>query len=99
MLASYISGNEWGERWVATPEKEHVEYVLNAMIEIHGDVARKQYTGKYNRRCWMLDPLESASWASPLIGQHQLYLPEYFKTYNNVSVSPAGPALWPERSS
>lgn len=85
MLGSYISGGEWGARWVSTNETEHVQYVLNAMIEIHGEVARQQYTDKYNRRCWMLDPLESASWASPSIGQHQLYLPEYFKTHNNVS--------------
>lgn len=85
MLGSYISGSEWGARWVSVPEAEHVQYVLDAMIEIHGDVAREQYTGKYDRRCWMLDPYESASWASPEIGQHQLYLPEYFKTHNNVS--------------
>lgn len=84
MLGSYISGGQWGGHWVATPEAEHVKYVLDAMIEIHGDVARKQYTGKYNRRCWQLDPLESSSWASPTIGQHQLYLPEYFKTHNNM---------------
>lgn len=54
------------------------------MAEIHGEVVQEQYTGKFDRRCWILDPLESASWASPAIGQHQLYLPEYFKTHNNV---------------
>lgn len=88
MLASYVSGGDWGERWAATPEAEHVRYVLDAMIEIHGDVAREQYTGKFNRRCWVLDPLESASWASPMVGQHELYLPEYFKTQNNVRQGP-----------
>lgn len=62
-----------------------MQYVLQAMVEIHGEVVQEQYTGKYDRRCWILDPLESASWASPAIGQHQLYLPEYFKTHNNVS--------------
>ncbi|PSR82747.1 L-amino acid oxidase [Coniella lustricola] len=84
ILGSYISGNEWGARWASATDDEHMEYVLQAMIEIHGDVAREQFTGKYNRRCWVLDPLESASWASPEIGQHQLYLPEYFKTHNNM---------------
>lgn len=84
MLASYISGGQWGGRWASASEEEHVEYVLQAMTEIHGDVIREQFTGNYNRRCWILDPLESASWASPTIGQHQLYLPEYFKTHNNV---------------
>lgn len=84
MLGSYVSDSEWGQRWASATEDEHLEYVLQAMIEIHGDVAREQFTGKYNRRCWILDPLESASWASPTVGQHQLYLPEYFKTHNNM---------------
>ncbi|EGO61010.1 hypothetical protein NEUTE1DRAFT_76687 [Neurospora tetrasperma FGSC 2508] len=85
ILASYISGAEWGDRWVSTPEEEHVQYVLNAMAEIHGEeLVKEQYTGKFNRRCWALDPLESASWASPAVGQHELYLPEYFQTRNNL---------------
>ncbi|KAL7623166.1 hypothetical protein AAE478_006847 [Parahypoxylon ruwenzoriense] len=83
MLASYVSG-DWGARWVSVPEEEHVQYVLDAMAEIHGPVVHEQYTGKYNRRCWMLDPYEGGGWASPTVGQHQLYLPEYFKTYNNM---------------
>lgn len=58
--------------------------MLQAMAEIHGGVVNEQYTGNYDRRCWSLDPLESGSWASPIIGQHELYLPEYFKTHNNV---------------
>lgn len=84
MLGSYISGGQWGERWVSATDEEHVQYVLQAMAEIHGDVVNEQFTGNYDRRCWSLDPLESGSWASPLIGQHELYLPEYFKTHNNV---------------
>ncbi|KAK6077842.1 L-amino-acid oxidase [Seiridium cupressi] len=84
MLGSYISGDQWGARWVSVSEEDHVQYVLDAMIEIHGDVAAEQYTGNYNRRCWMLDPYEKGSWASPKIGQHELYIPEYFKTYNNM---------------
>jgi monoamine oxidase len=89
ILASYISG-DWGARWVSTPEEQHVRYVLDAMTEIHGEESRGLYTGRYNRRCWMLDPLESASWASPSAGQHQLYIPEYFKTYDGVSLSVEG---------
>ena len=83
MLASYTDA-DFGLRFASLTEEEHVQYVLNAMIEIHGDVARNQYTGKYNRKCWVLDPLESASWASPSIGMHELYIPAYFKTENNV---------------
>ena len=84
MLASYTSG-DFGIRFASLPELEHVQYVLNAMIEIHGEVAREQYTGKYNRYCWALDPLESASWASPSIGMHKLYIPAFFRTENHVS--------------
>ncbi|KAL8952974.1 MAG: hypothetical protein Q9222_001150 [Ikaeria aurantiellina] len=83
MLASYTSG-DFGIRFASLSDLEHVQYVLNAMIEIHGEVARDQYTGLYNRRCWALDPLESASWASPSIGMHKLYIPTYFETENNL---------------
>ncbi|KAI0844689.1 flavin-containing amine oxidoreductase-domain containing protein [Daldinia vernicosa] len=83
ILASYASG-DWGARWVSVPEEEHVQYMVDAMAEIHGQVAYDEYTGKYNRRCWMLDPYEGGSWASPTVGMHQLYLPEYFKTYSNM---------------
>jgi len=88
MLASYTNG-DFGIRFASLPELEHVQYVLDAMIEIHGEVARDQYTGKYNRRCWALDPLESASWASPSVGMHKLYIPAFFRTENNVSHSSA----------
>ncbi|KAL8642000.1 MAG: hypothetical protein Q9228_001267 [Teloschistes exilis] len=83
MLASYTSG-DFGIRFASLPELEHVQYVLNAMVEIHGEVAREQYTGRYNRRCWALDPLESASWASPSVGMHKLYIPTFFETENNM---------------
>ncbi|KAI0123170.1 L-amino-acid oxidase [Xylariales sp. AK1849] len=73
-----------GLRWASVPEDEHVQYVLEAMTEIHGQVAYDDHTGKYSRRCWFLDPNECGSWSSPTIGQHQLYIPEYFKTYNNM---------------
>lgn len=83
MLSSYSSG-DWGARLVSLTEEQHVAYVLDAMVEIHGEIARKQYTGKYNRRCWLEDPLETAAWASPSVGQHQLYIPAYFRTENHV---------------
>jgi monoamine oxidase len=82
ILASY-SQVDWP---ASLSEEEHVKLVLDAMTEIHGEESRKLYTGKYNRRCWAHDPLEGgASWANPSIGQHQLYIPEYFKTYDGVS--------------
>ncbi|KAI2618174.1 flavin-containing amine oxidoreductase [Hypoxylon sp. NC1633] len=83
LLASYASG-DWGARWASVPEPEHVAYMVDAMEEIHGPAAHAQYTGRYNRRCWILDPYEGGSWASPTVGMHQLYLPEYFRTYSNM---------------
>ena len=55
---------------------------LGATVDIHGEVAREQYTGSYNRQCWGLDPL-SISWASPYAGQHERYMPEYHKVHGN----------------
>jgi hypothetical protein len=82
ILASWVPG-DWGGRWAAVSEAEHVQYVLDTMVEIHGEFTRELYTGKYNRRCWILD--ESGGWAHPSVGQHQLYMPEYFKTHSHVS--------------
>ncbi|KAK5653712.1 hypothetical protein OQA88_8743 [Cercophora sp. LCS_1] len=83
ILASYISG-DWGVRWLATSEEEHVKYVVDAMVEIHGQHIRELWTGKYSRVCWALDPLESGSWASPETGMHELYGPEFFRTYEGL---------------
>lgn len=85
VLASYTADPAWTKVWEASPEREHVEYVLDVMERIHGPIARDQYTGKYSRVCWMSEPLEMGGWADPSVEQHQLYLPEYFKTHNNVS--------------
>lgn len=95
VLASYNAGS-WAERWVGISEEEHVQYVLDTFAEIHGeDLVRKQYTGKYKRKCWLLD--EAGGWAHPSVGQHQLYLPEFFKTYNGVRIAvniPLGTEIW-----
>ncbi|KAK3370506.1 L-amino acid oxidase [Podospora didyma] len=72
LLASYIAQPGWSDKWASASEREHVH------------VARRQYTGKFSRVCGVLDPLEGASWADPTLGQHQRYLPEYFKTHNNM---------------
>jgi monoamine oxidase len=86
ILASY-NALDWGERWVGVSEAEHVQYVLDAMAEIHGeDLVRGLYTGQYRRKCWLLD--ESGGFAHLSVGQHELYMPEYFKTHNGVGFSP-----------
>ncbi|RBR24908.1 uncharacterized protein FIESC28_02326 [Fusarium coffeatum] len=83
ILASYQSG-DMGVRLASMSEEEHVQMVFDAMVDIHGEGIRDLYTGKFNRKCWALDPLQSGSWASPTAGQHQLYIPEYFKTYDKM---------------
>lgn len=54
--------------------------VQRAMVEIHGDVADEQFTGAYERQCWELDEHQAGAWASPTIGQQDLFLPAYYKT-------------------
>ncbi|KAL0631616.1 hypothetical protein Q9L58_009510 [Maublancomyces gigas] len=83
LLGSYNQADS-ATRFAAMTDAEHVQYVLEAMIEIHGPVAEEQYTGKYDRQCWLLDENIAASWASPSRGQHELYIPAYFETENNV---------------
>ncbi|KAL8393872.1 hypothetical protein RB595_003577 [Gaeumannomyces hyphopodioides] len=84
ILASYNSGST-SDYFASMPEEEHVRLVREAMVDIHGDVARDEYTGKYNRKCWKLDPLQVGAFASPTVGQMELYLPEYFKVHNNMA--------------
>ncbi|KAK4446777.1 putative L-amino-acid oxidase [Podospora aff. communis PSN243] len=84
VLASYISDPIWSAHWATKSEQEHVAYVLNAMVGHHGNIARRQYTGKHSRVCWSVDPLEGAGWADPTAEQQRKYLPEYFKTHNNI---------------
>ena len=50
------------------------------MIEIHGEVAQDQWTGAYDRICWENNEFQAGAWASPTIGQQELYLPAYFHT-------------------
>jgi hypothetical protein len=84
IIASYTAG-DFGSRWISVPEEKHAQYVLDAMVEIHGQVARKQYTGRSIRRCWLSEEYQSGGWAIPSIGQHKLYIPSYFNTENNVN--------------
>jgi monoamine oxidase len=89
MLASYTSSDD-GLRWASTPEEVHVQYVVDAMAEIHGNVVYDQYTGNYNRRCWVLDPYETISWASPDAGMRKAFIPEFFKTQQGIVMSGEG---------
>ncbi|CAJ2506467.1 Uu.00g005970.m01.CDS01 [Anthostomella pinea] len=43
ILGSYTSGNTV-ESWSSMPEMEHAHYIVDAMVEIHGEVACEQWT-------------------------------------------------------
>ena len=79
ILASYISG-DMARSTSALTEEEHVAYVQRAMIEVHGEIAREQFTGAYDRKCWANDEFQAGAWASPTMNQQQLYIPAYFQT-------------------
>jgi hypothetical protein len=87
VLGTYIEGsvNHEISRIMTMSDDEHAQYVLDAMSEIHGEHTRRLYTGKYARKCWALDPLAAGAFANPSVGQHELYIPEYFKVHKNVS--------------
>ncbi|RYP38841.1 hypothetical protein DL767_002403 [Monosporascus sp. MG133] len=84
IIASYVTEGSWGDIWVSVPEEQHVQYAVDAMAEVHGQVAYDEYTGNYRRKCWREDEFAGGGWAQPTIGQHQLYIPEYFKTHKNM---------------
>ncbi|OAL36815.1 hypothetical protein AYO20_03870 [Fonsecaea nubica] len=89
MLASYTSSDD-GLRWPSISEDVHVQYVVDAMAEIHGPVIYEQYTGAFNRRCWVLDQYETISWASPDIGMRKAFIPAFFKTEQGIIMSGEG---------
>jgi hypothetical protein len=60
------------------------------MAEIHGDVVYQQYTGKYVRRCWVLDEYETVSWAQASVGVRKAFIPAFFKTEHGVILSGEG---------
>ncbi|KAF7712820.1 Uncharacterized protein PECH_002605 [Penicillium ucsense] len=79
ILASYISGT-LARSTAALSVEEHVALVQRAMIQVHGEVAAEQFTGVYDRQCWEFDQHQAGAWASPLVGQQELYLPAYYQT-------------------
>ncbi|KAI8079130.1 flavin-containing amine oxidoreductase-domain containing protein [Thamnidium elegans] len=78
VLASY-SNSIRAQDFAAMTEEDHIGRVLEDFTELHGDLVKKHYTGKYNRRCWSLDHFQAGAWAEAQPGQHKLYMPSYFK--------------------
>ena len=83
MLASYSSKDN-GYRFASMTEDEHVARVLEDIIELHGDIVKEKYTGRYDRVCWILDEFQSGAWAAPEPGQHKLYMPSYFEMNHGI---------------
>lgn len=82
ILASYQSGT-LARSLAALSDEDHVEMVQRAMVEAHGDVADEQWTGNYDRQCWEVDEHQAGAWASPTVGQQELFIPAYHKTEMN----------------
>ncbi|KAF1999220.1 hypothetical protein P154DRAFT_523440 [Amniculicola lignicola CBS 123094] len=82
LLASYSSGTP-ARSLAALSTQDHVGMVQRAMVEVHGAVADEQFTGAYDRQCWEVDEHQAGAWASPFLGQQDLYLPAYYKTEFN----------------
>lgn len=79
ILASYVSGTPCRSAASLSTE-DHVALVQRAMIEVHGPIAAEQWTGNFDRQCWELDEHQAGAWASPLVGQQDLFLPAYYQT-------------------
>ncbi|KAI8144714.1 hypothetical protein BJV82DRAFT_56982 [Fennellomyces sp. T-0311] len=77
MIASYADDKRM--RFSAMSEREHVARVLEYVEELHGSVVREQYTGRYARKCWNLDPFTGAAWADPGAGQRKMFMRSYFE--------------------
>ena len=77
MIASYADDKRM--RFSSMSEKDHVARVLEYIEELHGPIARKQYTGRYARKCWNLDPFAGAAWADPGAGQRKLFMQSYYE--------------------
>lgn len=82
ILGSYISGTD-ARSVAALSEADHVAMVQRAMVEVHGPIASSQWTGAYDRQCWEVDEHQAGAWASPSIGQQELFIPAYHKTEMN----------------
>lgn len=79
-LIMHYRGGDWSDRFVSFSDEEHVQTVLDAIVELHGDQAREMYTGHYERLCWLQDEHTATSWCRPDVEQHKLYIPAYHET-------------------
>lgn len=79
ILASFIS-RSIARSTGALTDDEHAALVQRAMIEVHGEIAAEQFTGLFERHCWESDRHQVGAFASPVVGQQELFLPAYYQT-------------------
>lgn len=79
----HYRGGDWSDRFVSFSDEQHVELVLNAIVSLHGEEARKLYTNRYERLCWLQDEHTATAWTRPDVEQHALYIPAYHATEHN----------------
>ncbi|KAK2765063.1 hypothetical protein FQN54_008762 [Arachnomyces sp. PD_36] len=82
-IIMHYRGGDWSDRLVSFSEEEHVQTVLDSIVELHGEQARELYTGDYERLCWLQDEHTATAWCRPDIAQHKLYIPAYHRTEHN----------------
>ncbi|KAF2141922.1 uncharacterized protein K452DRAFT_350971 [Aplosporella prunicola CBS 121167] len=82
-LIMHYRGGDWSDRFVSFSDEEHVQTVLDSVVDLHGGQARELYTGDYERLCWLQDEHTATSWCRPDVEQHKLYIPSYHTTEHN----------------
>ncbi|KAG8411755.1 hypothetical protein J3459_016263 [Metarhizium acridum] len=82
-MGALTRGGDWSDRFVSLPDEEYVGMVLDAIVSLHGEEARRLYTGDYEKLCWLQDEHSATSWCRPNVEQHRLYIPSYHRTEHN----------------
>ncbi|KAL0262022.1 hypothetical protein SLS55_003457 [Diplodia seriata] len=82
-LIMHYRGGDWSDRFTSFSDEEHVQTVLDAIVDLHGEQVRELYTGDYERLCWLQDEHTATSWCRPDVEQHKLYIPAYHRTEHN----------------
>jgi monoamine oxidase len=89
MMASYLSDYE-ATAACAMSEEEHMAYIKDALVEIHGEVVEENWTGVWARQCWEQEEHHAGAFTMQIFGQQHLYLPAFYQTeFNTVFIGEA----------
>ncbi|PHH66620.1 hypothetical protein CDD81_6457 [Ophiocordyceps australis] len=83
-LITHYRGGDWSDRFVSMTAEQHAQMALDAVVDLHGQEARRLYTGDYERLCWLQDEHAATAWCRPDVMQHRLYIPAYHRTEKNM---------------